>query len=99
MDLNINWTFEDFEIRKTNRIVGGQPYWELVKWQTHNGQRSCFTLAFFDETSEGWELRFVGNRPFEYIDNDKVVIVWKALCMVNKTLNEYFKISYELKNL
>lgn len=98
MELTLNWTFEDFEIRPTKTITTGKSYWELVMWQNYNGKRSCFTLAFFKETSEGWELQFVGDRPFEYIDDDTASTIWKALRLVNRTLNEYFKMSYEINN-
>lgn len=38
----------------------------IVYWQNDGGKQFHFTLAIFEKTSEGYELRFVGSRPFDY---------------------------------
>ena len=91
MELSYNWKHKNYEIRETKNPRTNEKYWELVKWQKNKGRATCFTLAFFVKDSEGWYLKFVSDRPFEYIDED-FGIVWDALKMTNKTLNLWFKL-------
>lgn len=91
MELTFNWKHKDYEIRETTNPTSNEKYWELVKWQKYKGKPSCFTLASFVKGSEGWSLKFIGTRPFEYIDED-FGIVWDALKLTNETLNSYFKL-------
>ena len=90
MDFNISWKYKDYELRKTSSLSKAADYWELVKWQDNN---SCFVLAYFAQDKEGWELKFVGDRPFEYIEEDDLFTVWNALKMTCRTLNDYFNIA------
>ena len=93
MEFNFNWKYKDYELRMTTPLSNDTHYLELVKWQEYNGKPSCFTLAYFKEDSEGYYLKFVGNRPFEYIDEEDLEIIWKALEMANNVINDYWKLA------
>ena len=97
MEFNITWKYKDYELRKTAPLNDVEPYWELVKWNQYRGKATCFTFAYFKKDSEGWELKFVGNRPFEYIDTEDLFTIWEALKMTDTTLNNYFKINRTLE--
>ena len=75
-----NWKKGDLEVRTTSS-VNGEPYCELVKWNTdENGRRWCFTLAYFHKDRDGYvELHFVGDRPFNEIAEIDINDVWKEL--------------------
>ena len=96
MEFSFNWKHKDYEIRKTHSINSNDEYWELVKWQEHNGKKTCFTLAHFKGT-ETCDLVFIGNRPFEYIDDEDLGVVWDALKMCQATLEDYQKITKYLR--
>lgn len=89
-DFEFNWKFKDFEIRTTHTYGEVQtPYLELVKWYEYDGKRSCFTLADWNRDREGnWELRFVGNRPLEYIAEIDLSPIWKQLFLAQKMLED-----------
>ena len=96
MEFSFNWKHKDYEIRKTQSVSSNHDYWELVKWEEHNGKRTCFTLAQFDNSND-CDLRFIGSRPFEYIDDEDLGTVWDALKMCQNTLVCYNKINRYLK--
>lgn len=92
MAKTLNWTKGDLEVRTTTG-VRGEPYTELVRWQTdENGRRWCFTLAYFHKDKEGYvELHFVGDRPFKEIAEIDINDVWKELwlsCLFLSDKNE-----------
>ena len=38
---------------------------EIIKWSVNNtGAEFCFTLLWYIKGKEGWEIQFVGDRPF-----------------------------------
>lgn len=75
-----NWKKGDLEVRTTSS-VSGEPYCELIKWNTdENGRRWCFTLAYFHKSKEGnVSLNFVSDRPFREIAEIDINEVWKEL--------------------
>ena len=59
-----NWKKGDLEVRTTSS-VNGEPYCELIKWNTdENGRRWCFALAYFHKnrarTSMAKEMKNAG---------------------------------------
>ena len=57
---------EDFELRSCNKNLiseGEHTRGEIVQWAKHSTH--CWTVAYWDEGSEGYDLRFVGDRPFK----------------------------------
>ena len=66
--------------------------YELVKWmEDPHGFKdpTCYVLAFFDETKEGYDMRTVGDRFFE--DKDAWIVGKHAIEFLND-------ISQELRN-
>ena len=63
------YRFDNLEFRWT-KTIGEISYWypEIVCWSKNIEDTEpewCYTLAYWVEDSEGWDLKFVGNRPFE----------------------------------
>ena len=96
MDFDFHWKYNEFEIRTiqthyidTNKTL---PYIELVKWiYKENEKPYCFTLAYYKWDSEGGELIFVGNRPFEFIAEIDIQIIWKQLWLACKMLQDVYE--------
>ena len=95
--LEFSWRYEDYELRACpKRLVafeGGEPNEtiDFIKWQTDSsGERYCFSLAYWRRDDEGYELKFVGNRPFVYIEPEHIEIIWKALRVAQKVLDAWF---------
>lgn len=84
----LGWKKNDFEVRTVNRFEDGEPYVELVKWQTDDsGRRWCFTLAYFRKNSDGRvNLVFVSDRPFTELQDIDINEVWKELFLTQMIL-------------
>ncbi|MDH3355794.1 MAG: hypothetical protein OEL79_11340, partial [Chromatiales bacterium] len=41
---------------------------EIVKW--HDGEETCHTIACWRKGKDGFDLSFIGDRPFEACDGD-----------------------------
>lgn len=65
---------EDLEFRKTPRIGReDEHYYEIVRfYHDKTEQRYCYTLLQWQRQSEGWDIKFIGNRPFMYINQDSL---------------------------
>ena len=87
--MELNWKKGDFEVR-TTQVLDGEPYVELIKWQTDGlGRRYCFTLAYFRKSKEGnVSLCFVNDRPFEELAEIDINSIWKELFLTEKILEE-----------
>ena len=95
--LEFSWKYEDYELRacptRLVRFKDDEPNStiDFVKWQTGaDGKRSCFSLAYWRRDDEGYELKFVGGRPFVYIEPEHIEIIWKALRVAQKVLDAWF---------
>ena len=71
---------------------------ELVKWNTPTEDSffkdpTCYVIAFFDQTKEGYDMRTIGNRFFE--DKDAWVVGKYAL----EFLNAIFQIEQDEEEL
>ena len=61
--------------------------YELVKWYTNDGGGEyCYTIALFDETKEGYDMRTVGSRFFE--DKDAFIVGKHAIQFLNAMFYE-----------
>lgn len=97
-ELSFNWKYKDYELRacparlvrfdnESNETIN------LIMWKTNpNGKKTCFSLAYWIKNSEGYDLKFVGNRPFECIEPEDIRIIWKAIGIAQKTLDAWFEI-------
>ncbi len=95
--LEFCWKYKDYELRACpKRLVRFKDdelneTIDFIKWQTDaSGKRGCFSLAYWTNDSEGYELNFVGDRPFRYIEPEDIGIIWKALKMAQKVLDGWF---------
>ena len=100
--LEFDWEYKDYELRacpkRLVRFEDDEPNEtiDFVKWQVDSsGKRSCFSLAYQTKDSEGYELNFVGDRPFKYIESEDIEVIWKAMKVAQKVLDGWF----ELENI
>jgi hypothetical protein len=56
-----NYILDGLEVR--GKIKDDEIHTEIVAWITEN---SCITLAYWQRDSEGYHLKYVGDRPFQY---------------------------------
>lgn len=100
MEFEFHWEYADFEIRTKKAYHRDVPYIELVKWETDSsGRRSCFTLAYwYSEGDDGWDLRFVGDRPWRYIAELDVSKIWKQLFLAQEMLEDALRKENEDKD-
>ena len=99
--------FNDLEFRKTHKIGTEDQYcYEIVKWAEADDVASkpcCYTLLQWFRTSEGWDIKFVGDRPFTYIERDWPCIgltldkFWAFLGYCQAYLNNEFRFEESLK--
>ena len=89
-DFDFNWKYKDFEIRTTHTYgKNPKPYLELVKWEEHDGKRTCFTLAYWYGDKDGdYELHFVCNRPLTYIAEVDLSPIWKQLFLAQEMFED-----------
>ncbi len=59
---------------------------ELVKWQKCNGNDSCYVIAFFDKTRDGYDMRTVDDRFFE--DHDAWIVGKHAIAFLKDAFEE-----------
>lgn len=95
--LEFNWKYKNYELRACPKhLARFTPYEpnetiDFVSWKKDGkGKDYCFSLAYFLKGSEGYYLKFVGDRPFQYIDEDDVPYVWKALNAAQKILDAFW---------
>ena len=81
--VHTEWGNKDSPVRKDCPI-------ELVRY-FDDSHSSCYTIADWALDDEGYELRFVGNRPFVDIEPEEMASIWKQLRAAQKMLDEYFK--------
>ncbi|MEA1980882.1 MAG: hypothetical protein U9N54_07910 [candidate division Zixibacteria bacterium] len=70
--------------------------YELVqwkKWGDHENGEFRFVLAFYNKGSEGYEISFVGDRPFKVEDTN---LLWKMLKFGQNVCNAEFDMEEEL---
>ena len=81
MSLEFSFKYKDYELRacpkRLARFSPEEPNEtiDFVKWNKSEDKPYCFSLAFFERYSEGYRLKFVGDRPFEYIDKKDLIVV------------------------
>ena len=101
MTFDFNWKFKDFEIR-TTRTYGKEevPYVELIKHdRDDNGREYFFTLAYWHRVNDGyWELRFVCDRPLEYIADIDIGVIWKQLYLAQQMFEDAERKSEECES-
>ena len=64
--MKFNIRIDSLEVRSCNENLlsgGDHTTAEVVKWDGEE-RPSCYTIAYWSKESEGYDLHFVGNRPF-----------------------------------
>lgn len=96
MKLEFSFKYKDYELRacprRLRRFSPDEPNEtiDFVKWNKSGNKPFCFSLAYFVRDSEGYDLKFVGDRPFEYIDKEDLPIIWDVLKQAHNILNMFF---------
>jgi hypothetical protein len=69
--------------------------WEIVKWDKRSdGGDYCYTLVLYEKHSEGYEIRFIGDRPFRYENVEKL---WALMKYGQKVLDAHFDLEEDWK--
>ena len=96
-NLEFSWKYKDYELKacpkRLARFSEDEPNEtiDLIKYFDYDGRRLCYSLAYFIRKSEGYDLRFVGNRPFEDIAEVDVLKVWEGLKTAQAVLDAFFR--------
>jgi len=62
--------------------------YELIHWFFKRDEEEfCIVIALYEPKSEGYEIRFIGKRPFEVEDHD---LLWKMLKYGQKVADAEF---------
>lgn len=100
--LEFGWKYKCYELRACPkhlaRLSPDEPNEtiDLVKWtEDGDGRSFCYSLAYFVRYSEGYYLRFVGDRPFQNIEKEDVPIVWSALHAAQTILDTFWALQDE----
>lgn len=92
-----SWKYQNLEIsiktNENNEITTP----ELLCWEEDsNHNRYCYVLALWDKTKEGWELRFIGSRPFKIFEEKyslELDKVWQGLDGCQKLLDALYEVT------
>lgn len=86
----------DVEVRTCNSTLlssGKHVRMEIVNWYKPSHEDApmecCYTIAMWDRSNDGFDLQFVGNRPFE-IKVDKEAF-WELAKESQQRLTQYFE--------
>ena len=97
MTLEFSFKYKDYELRacpkRLARFSPDEPNEtiDLVKWDKSGDKPYCFSLAHWTRDKEGYELTFVGSRPFDHIDKEDVPILWTVLKQAQAVLDLFFE--------
>ena len=94
--MEFNWKYKDYELRAVpKRLVRFRKdeenhTIELIKWNTkEDGKKYCFTIAYWQNTNSGYELKAVEDRIFEFIDDEDIALIWQQLKLAQKVLDKF----------
>jgi hypothetical protein len=98
--LDFSWNFQSkqtgnaFAIRTVHKIgspeISKKLPIELVKYLNEE-KTSCYLIAYFRLSNDGYELHFAGDRPFTDILPEEIGSIWVQLGAAQKMLNAYFE--------
>lgn len=96
-ELKFRWKYKCYELRacpeKLAALYPGEPNTtiDLVMWDKYeNGKAYTFSLAYFVRGKECYYLKFAGPRPFVYVDDKDIPVLWKGLKLAQKALDVFF---------
>lgn len=98
--LDFSWNFQSkhtgniFAIRTVHKIgspeISKKMPIELIKYLDEN-KNTCYLVAYFRLTANGYELHFAGERPFTDILPEEISSIWVQLGAAQKMLDAYFE--------
>ena len=97
MSLEFSFKYKDYELRACpRRLVRFSPEEpnetiDLLKWNNSDIKPYCYSLAYFERYSEGYRLKFVGDRPFTDIDKEDLTVIWGALKQAQEILDQFYE--------
>jgi hypothetical protein len=62
---------------------------EIIRWHENEQGKYLYTLLFYEKGSEGYDIRFVGARPLEYENTEKL---WALMKYGNRVLDALFRL-------
>jgi hypothetical protein len=92
----MNKRIGDLEFRYIPSKAPFASKWEIVKWENHEEKEGeyCYTLVLYDMHNEGFDIQFVGSRPFEYENKDKL---WDLMKFGQSVLEALFELEDDWK--
>lgn len=94
MKLEFNRKISNIELRTCDKHLSlSLPHdtIDVVQWHKDaDGEPYCFSIAYFVRHDEGYNLKFVGARPFLYVADERVPELWEALHEAQKVLDGWF---------
>lgn len=96
---NTNRKVNDLEFRWTNSL-GKNPehYPEIVRWYNRkDGDDFCCTLLYWVRDREGWDIKFVGDRPFDTEIDARVL--WILMQYGQTVASAEFRITEQLNEI
>lgn len=72
---------------------------DIVMWHKDSkGKPYCFSIAYWRREDEGYKLKFVGARPFLYVDDSRVPELWEAMQEAQVVLDAWFDDTEAMKD-
>jgi len=69
LKMRFNFRIQDLEVRSCGKHLlsdGEHTRAEIVKWANDTDKKEyCWTVAYWNKGKEGYDLQFVGSRPFD----------------------------------
>lgn len=96
MILDKKYRFKNLEFRWVESNYH-PPYPEIICWQKSSDEKEfCHTLARWIENPEGWDLKFIGDRPFDRNSVDRKLF-WELAQFGNTIVNAEWRIQRFMK--
>lgn len=75
------------------RFMSEERFPEIVAWQPYGDKESCYTLLRWAKNSEGWDVKFIGNRPFVWNRENFTAnhLLWSLMEYAQKLLDAEFQ--------
>lgn len=89
--LQFNWKYKDYELRAIPRgLIRTNPKEEnytieLLKWS----EDTCYTLLYWKCNRDGYEVKFVHDRPFTNIGDKDLLIIWEQMIKAQEVLDNF----------
>jgi len=90
--MKFNFRIEDLELRSCGKhllLDKEHDRAELVQWNTDIKEKEyCWTVAYWVKGKEGYDLQFVGDRPFQVNSDSFMYLAKQGQELLDKHFNE-----------